>query len=113
MKSSITTNIATGNGTAKPYTVKPQNVVTQHGVHTWFTDDDTAITALVIDLEGTIDGQHWFQLARHTYDAGEITAKQADFYVTSAPVTNTRINITTLTGGDGATDTVNSIVVSK
>jgi len=67
----------------------------QHTVAAVFTG---TVTALVVDLEGSIDGTSWFQIATHTFTAGEITAKQAMFHLVNAPVPKVRVNITTYTG---------------
>lgn len=66
-----------------------------HTVQTVFTG---SITALTIDLEGSLDGTTFFQLAQDAFSEAEITAKAAMFHVVDKLVEYIRINISTLTG---------------
>ena len=63
-------------------------------------------TAVTVDLEGSIDDVTFFQLARHAFSAGEITAEGAMFHVIDKPVRYVRANLITLTGGTAPTVTV-------
>lgn len=85
----------------------------QHTVSCYYTDANASISALVITIEGSIDlntvdasGAHWFTIATHTFTAGELTAKQAMFFLTTANLTRIRVNITTLTGVQVGVDEV-------
>ena len=66
-------------------------IATYHTVACWYSDTDNSITAATVDLEGSIDGIHFYQLATHPFTAGEITAKAAMFHVVNAPVSKTII----------------------
>jgi len=63
-------------------------------------------TAVTVDLEGSLDDTTWVQLARHAFDAGEITDEGALFHVIDKPVRYIRANLITLTGGTDPTVTV-------
>jgi len=63
-------------------------------------------TAVTVDLEGSLDDTTWVQLARHAFDAGEITAEAAIFHVIDKPIKYVRANLITLTGGTSPTVTV-------
>ncbi len=76
--------------------------VKAHTVSVVFTDADTSITVLVVDLEGTIDGTNWYVLASHTLSAAELTALAAMFHVADKPVKKVRTNIKTITGATSA-----------
>jgi hypothetical protein len=64
-----------------------------------------APTAVVIALEGSIDGTTFFALETLTFDAGEITAEQAIIHSVDKPVTHIRANLITLTAGTTPTVT--------
>ena len=69
-----------------------------------------ASTAVVIDLEGSIDGgTTFFQLARHTFTAGELTAKQAMIHVVEKGVLAVRANLITFTRSAAETLTAKAI----
>lgn len=87
--------------------------VKDHTVDISFVDVNASITALIVDLEGTIDGDNisdanaiWFQMDRHAFLAAELTAKKAMFQSLNIPVCRVRANITTLTGEDGVNDLI-------
>lgn len=84
----------------------------EHGAHCYYVDGDSSITAVTVSLEGSHDGNHWFTLSidesdviQRVFSSAEITAKQADFYVTGAPVSLVRFNLITLTD-ENSTDTL-------
>lgn len=56
-----------------------------------------SISALTIDLEGSLDGTTYFQLAQQAFSAAEITAKAQMFHVVDKPVLFLRGNVSTLT----------------
>jgi len=73
-----------------------------------------ASTAIVIDLEGSIDGgTTFFQLARHTFTAGELTAKQAMFHVINKGELAVRANLITFTRSGTETLTAKAIASSN
>jgi hypothetical protein len=80
-----------------------------HTVDIYYTDADTSITAIVVELQGCIiediSNCRYYTLAEHTFSSAEITAKQAMFHVVDKPVTRVRLNITTLTG-EGTGDVI-------
>jgi predicted RNA-binding protein YlqC (UPF0109 family) len=89
---------STGAGSSNDYS----GLVMYHTVQVTYTGSPTAVT---VDLEGTLDGTTWFQLATHPADAGEITANGFMFHVIDRVVLATRANLTTLTGGTAPTVT--------
>ena len=66
-------------------------------VEVTFANSGGSVTALVVDLEGSIDGVVFYQLASHTLSAGELSANKAMFHVVNKRVRYVRGNITTLT----------------
>ena len=86
------TNEAQSKGSCKSFTVE----VTASG----------APTAVTMDLEGSIDGTNFGQLAQHVLVAGELTAKLAIFHVINKPVYFVRANMTTFTQAASETITV-------
>ncbi len=74
-----------------------------HSLQVTFTG---TVTALTIDLEGSLDGVDWFSLTNGTgyaFTAAEITAKAALVNVSDSLVNNVRANITTYTGTGAVT----------
>ena len=90
---------ATGEGAAFE-TGKPLST------HTVAVKTTGAPTAVVIDLEGSLDDITYHQLAQHTFIAAEITAEAAMFHVSNKPVNYVRANLITLTAGTAPTVTV-------
>lgn len=64
---------------------------TNHSVQFFWTNAGGSVTALDVDLEGSLDGTNWSVLASHAATAGEITAKKGMFHVLSKPVTYVRV----------------------
>ena len=87
------TATATGAGESTPIS----NPVGTHACHIVTTTAGGAVTAVTVALEGSLDGVNWVVLGTHAFTAGEITAEQALFFITGAPVAYVRFNITTLT----------------
>lgn len=87
-------------------TLEVRYVPDVHILECHYTDANASISALVVDLEGSLDKTYWYQLSQHTFTAGELTAKQAAFFTINAPVRYVRGNITTLTGADVGTDEI-------
>jgi hypothetical protein len=56
-------------------------------------------TSVITELEGSLDGDIWYQLAAHSWSSSEIAAQAAMFHVSTKLVTHVRINLTTLVGG--------------
>ena len=92
---------ATGAGSSQ----KVSQIPSQHTVAATMGGTVVA-TAVTVDLEGSIDDTTWFQLARHAFSAGEISAEAAMFHVIDKPVRYVRANLITLTGGTDPTVTV-------
>ena len=92
---------ATGAGSSQRASLIPS----QHTVQATMGGSVVA-TAVTVDLEGSIDDATWFQLARHAFSAGDITAEGAMFHVNDKPVKYVRANLITLTGGTDPTVTV-------
>lgn len=99
---------ATSTGAGAKFNVTSDNGST-HSVQVGMGGTLVA-TAVTVDLEGSLDGLKWFQLAQHILTAGEITAESALFHVVNTPVNFVRANLITLTGGTAPTVTVNHIV---
>lgn len=62
-------------------------------------------TAVTIQLQGSLNGDNWFELAEQAFTAAEITAGQAMFHVINKVVIWVRLDLTTLTGGTAPTIT--------
>lgn len=71
--------------------------VATHSVQVNYTNSGGSVTALVVDLEGSVDNVTFSQLASHTFSAGELTAETAIFHVVNKLAPYVRANITTLT----------------
>lgn len=85
---------ATGASSGK---LKVPSGKTHHTVSMVY-DSTGSVTAMTIDLEGSIDnGTTWHQLASHACSAGELSALQAMIHVADKPVDWVRVNVTTLT----------------
>ena len=67
--------------------------------HTVFCNFSTSgtVTALVIDLDGSIDNDLYENLAQHTFSAGEISSETAMYHVNDKYVSSVRSQISTLT----------------
>jgi len=84
-----------------------------HTVQVSVVDADTSISALVIDLEGSLDNRgvidvnaKWSQMSRHTFTGAELTALFAAFVTTDQDFKRVRLNVITATGiGSGDTIT--------
>lgn len=92
---------ATGAGISKKLVIRAG----ESNTHTVQVNITGAPSAVVVDLEGSLDNILWSQLAQHTMTAGELTATTAMFHVTDKPVEYIRVNLTTLTSGSSPTVT--------
>lgn len=54
-------------------------------------------TAVVVDLEGSLDGNAWGVVETFTFTADELTALAKFNYVVDKPMPNFRLNVKTLT----------------
>lgn len=90
----------TATGPSLPWIVrmKPRN----HTVQLIITGDPTAVT---LDLEGSLDGVTWAQLAEHVMSAEELAAGNSMFHVVDQVVRYVRLNLTLLTAGTAPTVT--------
>lgn len=96
-----THSASTTTGASEALTFR--KIVKDHTVQMTTTGAPTAVT---VDLEGSLDGTTFEQLATHDFTGAEITAQSAMFHVVDKPVRYIRTNITTLTGGTSPTVTV-------
>ena len=71
--------------------------IEKHTVQVEFTNSGGGVTALIVDLEGSLDDVNFYQLASYTFTSGDLTALGAMFHVINKPVEYIRANITTLT----------------
>ena len=85
--------------------------VNDHSVECFYVDANASVSVVVLDLEMSLDppeindiNAKWYQMQRHTFLAGEITAKKATFVRLNIPAQRIRANIITLTGENGSTD---------
>ena len=83
--------------TATGDTIELPGMVSSHTVDCYFDTSGGGVTALTIDLEGSIDNSKWYSLASHDFDTAELAAKRAMIHVVNKPVTYVRCHITTLT----------------
>ena len=79
---------------------------TDHTVQVSFTG---SITALTVELLGSLDGANWFVMDSHAFSGGEITAKIAIYQVNDLAVEYVKEKITAVTG----TGVVNALHVGK
>jgi len=63
----------------------------------WSVTSTRAISALSVDLEGSLDGSSWFQLGQIAASGTEITNKAAIEHYTGKPVAYVRANVTAIT----------------
>ena len=92
----VSLGVATATGAGAAY--KLSKIASKHTVQV-IMGGAVVATAVTVDLEGSIDGTNFYQLARHIFTAGEITAEAAMFSVVDFPVAWVRLNLITLTGG--------------
>jgi len=57
----------------------------------------TSISAMVVDLEGSLDNSNWFDLATHTVTSGEISNESLMFHVVNKPVDYVRVVVDSFT----------------
>jgi len=75
-----------------------------HSKHKYISDTTYQVvgtgtlTAVTVDIEGSIDGETYFQIGQHVLTAGQLTAKKAMFHIAGKPVKSWLANITTLNG---------------
>lgn len=74
--------------------------------YTWSTVITGAPATLVVNLEGSLDGDNWYVLDSSSNVSGEMKS------VVNTPVLYIRGNLTTLTGGTSPTLTVNLVAVA-
>jgi len=85
--------------------IRATNAV-NHAVQVGFSNAGGSATAITVDLEGSLDGVTFFQLATHDFTGGELTAKAAMFHVVDKLIAYARLNVTTLT--DTGVTTINA-----
>jgi len=85
---------ATATGAGSPFLI---NRVATHTMQMSFTNAGGSCTALVVDLEGSIDGANWAQIDTHTFSGPELAAKVALSFASGKLVLFVRANIITLT----------------
>lgn len=85
-----------------------------HTVQIEYIDANASISALVVNLEGSLDGRdipdasaQWFVLDTYTFDAAALLVKKGMFHTLSKLVTRVRLNLVTATG-IGAGDSVSA-----
>ncbi len=69
---------------------RPSNVFNQHGVQVVTTAGAAAVT---VDLEGSLDGKLWAQLAQHVMSAPELAVGHALFFTNLSPVEYVRASV--------------------
>lgn len=55
-------------------------------------------TAATIEIEGSIEGANWFDIAIHEYSAEELANGEAMFHIYDKPIKNIRSRLTELNG---------------
>lgn len=73
--------------------------------YSWTATGDKAVTALVMAIEGSLDGTQFVTLATETADATELSNKLGLFFISGMPVIALRVSLTTVTI-TGSTGTV-------
>lgn len=76
--------------------------VLEHTIQGMLTGSPSSV---VIDLDGSLDGDTYYQLASHTVTAQELATDSFMFHVTSKLVRYVRLNLVTLSGGTSPTVT--------
>lgn len=77
--------------------------------HKFFSDSSYTVetvgspSAVTVDIEGSLDGETFYQIGRHIFTAAEITAGKAMFHIAGKPVIFSQANLITLTGGTSVT----------
>ena len=84
---------ATTSGAKKIFKIEHSTAL--HCIQAKFTG---TVSALTISVEGSLDGESFFELAAHTLTAAEISAKVAMFEIINKLSEYIRINLTTYTG---------------
>lgn len=75
----------------------------KHTVQVNFIENNGNITALTVDLEGSLDKVLFFTLGSEAFTAEQIIAKSAMFHIVNRSVRHVRINISAITDtGDGS-----------
>lgn len=69
----------------------------KHTIQAVFSNSGGSVTALALNIEGSLDGIDFFVLASYTFSSDDLTAEGAMFHVVNKPVRYVRANITTLT----------------
>jgi len=62
-----------------------------------FTNTGGSVTALTVDLEGSLDTTNWLTLKSYEFDTTELAAKKTGFHLVNKMMPYIRANITTLT----------------
>jgi len=68
---------------------------------TYVVDVTGSPTSVILDIEGSLDGVNFFQLAQHT-----MVSNLEMFHIVGKPVLFHRVNLTTLVGGTSPTVSV-------
>ncbi len=76
-------------------TITLQSAMADHSLEIKITG---TVSALTVDLEGSLSGNFWAQLASHALTAAEIAALGAIFHVESRIVEMVRVRISAYTG---------------
>lgn len=92
---------STGTGT-----LVKTNRTLDHTMEVWFSNSGGSTTALVVDLEGSVDGSRWFNIGTLTFLSADLTAESAMITIVDTLVNVVRPNITTLT--DTGTTTISA-----
>lgn len=77
-----------------------ERIIESHAVQATFTGAPTVVR---LDLQGSLDGTTWSNLAEHTATADELTDGALLYHVVYKPVIFVRLNLVTLTGGTAPT----------
>jgi len=77
--------------------------------HTLQVTCPASVTALTIEVHGSLDGASWFTIDSHALSAPEITAEAALYHITDEIVEYVRAKVAALTG----TGTINVLHSGK
>jgi hypothetical protein len=109
--------VATGRGASKTFDMAKQPP-DKFAIQIDFDDSDTAITALVVTLDTTLDldatdaTANWFPHTTITLTSDELTANGTIRWIDGKIAQRVAGNITTLTGG-GSGNPINVTVISS
>lgn len=85
------------NLTGSETTTQKRAEAKDHTVFCNYTNVGGSATAVIVNVDGSIDNDNFVQVATHTFTAGELTARKAMFHVLEKPISAVLGNISSIT----------------